>query len=282
MIRYLSETLEKLLTDPGVVAPFPELKVAKIAFEPPLAGFKPVEPTVDLFLYDVRENLELRSNEPIIKRNGSQATITQPPRRIDCSYLVTAWPTGATGNALALLEHRLLGQVLRVLAGFPKIPAKFLQGDLIGQEPPLPMIAPQIDGLKSPGEFWTALGNQLRAAFMVTATIGMPVYPDVTGPIVTTKFSGFGAGEAPIDETLVQIGGRVVNAGSAPIAGAVVDVLDAGLRARTDADGRYEFGRVPRGNRNVRVVAVGFQPSTRTIPVPGTFPEDYDFTLNAL
>src|SRR5262245_20183766 len=135
MIRDLSETLRKVLTDVTVTAPFPELAAATIVFDRPATGFNPTVPTIDLFLYDVRENLELRNNEPTIRRNGSQASITPPPRRIDCSYLVTAWPVGMT--ELPLQEHRLLGQVLRVLAGFPTIPAGFLQGSLVGQEPPL-------------------------------------------------------------------------------------------------------------------------------------------------
>jgi hypothetical protein len=37
---------------------------ALIAFDRANDGFKPAQTTVDLFLFDVRENVELRRNEP--------------------------------------------------------------------------------------------------------------------------------------------------------------------------------------------------------------------------
>src|SRR4029079_5596561 len=100
-------------------------------------------PALALFLFDSRGNLGLRSNEPRLERRGFEAVLRQPPRRIDCSYLVTAWPVG--GPELALQEHRLLSQVLQLLSRLPTIPASFLQGSLAGQAPPLPMIVPQFD-----------------------------------------------------------------------------------------------------------------------------------------
>lgn len=277
MIHDLSTTLHAILDDNSLGARFPELLAANIAFDRPDDNFQPQAPAaLDLFLYDIRENVELRNNEPIVQRNGHQATIQPPPRRIDCSYLVTAWPTGAP--PLELREHQLLGQALEVLAGYPTIPHIFLQGSLVDQEPPLPMITPQVDGLKSPADFWTAMGNRLRASFTVTITLSVSVLPAVTGPIVTTKLTGFDAGEGVIDETLVQIGGRVLGPSGDGIAEAVVDILDAGLRAITDADGNFSFTRVPRGDRDFRVVAVGFQPFAQTVNVPSRS-EDYDFNL---
>jgi uncharacterized protein DUF4255/carboxypeptidase family protein len=282
MIRDLSATLEDVLTDPVLTADFPELAAATVVFDRPTDTFSPLFTAIDLFLFDIRENLELRSSEPRLERRGTEAVLRPAPRRIDCSYLVTAWPSG--GADLALQEHRLLSQVLQLLSRIPTIPPALLQGSLIGQTPPLPLIVPQFDGLKSPAEFWTAMGSKLRASLTVTVTISVPYAPEVTGPVVTTlrnRFGGRGP-EGPVDEERIAIGGRVLNAGSvppgAPVAGAVVDVLDAGLRTTTDALGQYRFERVPAGTRTVRAVAVGFQPSTRAFDVPGPA-ETYDFTL---
>ena len=280
MIDDLSRTLETILDDPGIGGEFPELFDAHIVFDRPDDTFTPSAPaSLDLFLYDIRENLELRNNETIVERQDNQAVISKPPRRIDCSYLVTAWPTG--DPPLELREQQLLGQALQVLGRYPKIPETFLQGLLVGQRPPLPMMAPQIDGLKSPADFWTAMGNQLRASFTVTVTICVPIFPDTTGPLVTTKAAGFAADDGPVAETLVQVGGRVLDGGGTGVAGAVVDVVDAGLRATTDAEGRYAFARVPTGNRTFRAVAVGFQPLTQAVQVPGQT-EDYELTLTPL
>lgn len=279
MIRDLSETLAKILEDPALATRFPELAAALVVFDRPTDIFSPAQTSLDLFLYDIRENTELRSNEPTVERVNGEAVIRRPPRRIDCSYLVTAWPAG--GADLPLQEHRLLGQTLQVLARHPTIPAAFLQGSLVGQKPPLPMITPQLDGLKSPADFWTAMGNKLRASFTVTVTVSVPVLPDVTGPIVTTLIAGYDPGTGTVQETLFDIGGRVLDGGGNGVANAQVDILDAGLRTRTDTEGRYVFALVLGGNRNFRVVATGFQPLLRTIAIPGG-QGDYDFALTPI
>jgi Pvc16 N-terminal domain/Carboxypeptidase regulatory-like domain len=284
MIRDLSLILKKILDDPNLPEP---LKSSQIVFDRPADPYNPGQSTVNVFLYDIRENVELRSNELIIERQNGQATIRRPPLRVACSYLVTAWPAGVTGEELVLQEHELLGQVLQVLSGYPRIPAEFLQHtSLEGQEPPLPMITAQADALKTSSEFWTALGNKLRPSLTVAATISMPVFVDVTGPIVTTKLTGFDVGTGTIEETLLQIGGRVLNPAipdlaNRGIADAFVDVLDAGLRTRTDAEGRYSFVRIPSGAHTIRVVAVGFEPKTQSLVVPGQS-EDYEVTLTPL
>src|ERR1700693_6243463 len=117
MIRDLSETLKKVLHDPVFATQFPELNTADIVFERPLDPFAPLKTTVDLFLYDVRENLELRSNEYTVEYIHGQAVTHPATLRLACSYLVTAWPVG--GLDIALQEHRLLTQILCVLLRSP-------------------------------------------------------------------------------------------------------------------------------------------------------------------
>lgn len=275
MIRDLSSTLEAVLTQPGLP---PELAGAQIVFDRPTEPFNPLQTTVDLFLYDVRENVELRNNEPIRRHIGiGRVTIEPPPLRVACSYLVTAWPVG--GADLALQEHRLLSQILRLLARFPTIPASFLVGSLVNQEPPLPMLTAQTDALKNPAEFWTAIGNRLRASLSVTVTISVPAIDAFEAGIVSTIRTTYDVGGA--SEVRVQIGGRVLDMAAQPISDALVDVVNAGLRTRTDADGRYRFDSVPTGPISVRVVAVGFQPKTQVVVVPGRS-EDYEITLTPL
>src|SRR6516165_2525159 len=97
MIRDLSETLKAILTQPGLP---PELAAAQVSFERPAEPFNPAQTTIDLFLFDVRENLELRSSDPVIQRVNGAAVTQQPPRRVICSYLITAWPVGGTEPVL--------------------------------------------------------------------------------------------------------------------------------------------------------------------------------------
>jgi hypothetical protein len=126
MIRDLSETLRALLDDPALAGTFPDLAAAQVVFDRPVESFNPSQTTIDLFLYDLRENMELRTSETQYVRTNGHVTVRPAPLRLACSYLVTAWPVG--GSDLPLREHRLLSQVLQVLSQHPRIPASFLVG----------------------------------------------------------------------------------------------------------------------------------------------------------
>lgn len=276
MIRNLSETLRAILTQPGLPA---ELAAARITFDAPVNDPSPAQTEVNLFLYDIRENNELRLTEPIVKRQNGQALVQPPPLRVACSYLVTAWPAG--GTELTLQQHRLLSQVLQAFARFPTVPAPFLQGSLVGQEPPVPLMTAQMEGLKNPAEFWSALGTKLRPSLTIVATVSIPVTADTTAPLVTTVNAGFDLGRGVIEETLVEIGGRVRGPTGQPLADAYVEIVDLAKQTRTDENGQFKFDSVPTGAHTVRAVAVGFNPKTQPLVVPGR-PEDYEISLTLL
>jgi Pvc16 N-terminal domain/Carboxypeptidase regulatory-like domain len=275
MIQDLSRTLQTILSQPGLPAP---LKNALIAFDRPEQSFKPLQTTVDLFLYDLRENLELRSNELTIDKGNTQAVTHKAPMRLACSYLATAWPVG--GADPALQEQQLLSQVLQALARFPTIPGTFLQGLLVGQTPPLPMVALHPDALKNLAEFWSSLGNSLRASLTVTVTIRVPVFADVTEFLVTSATTNATAGNGSADSWL-QFGGRVFDPSANGVPGALADLLDTGLRTRTDDDGRFVFSGVQAGSHTLRIVATGFQPLIQSVIVPGD-PGNFQVSLTPL
>ena len=232
----------------------------------------------------VRSKLAKSFKNPwqIIERRNGRAIIHKAPMRVACSYLVTAWPVGIIGEAAVVLEHHLLSQALQALAGNPTIPAALLVGtSLEGQEPPLPMIAAQSETLKSSSEFWSSLGNKLRASVSIYVTFSMPVFPDVDAPMVTTRTATVNPGGGLLPETMFQIGGRVLSGPGHGVAGALVEVTDSGLQAVTDPDGFYVFPQVPQGLRSFRVAAVGFAQLTQSITVPGG-PADYQITLTPL
>jgi hypothetical protein len=168
MISDLSETLRAILTQPGLPA---ALADAHIVFDRPTEPFNPTQTTVDLFLYEIRENHDLRS-DPRGQPTGSGAqTGSVASISLACSYLVTAWPV--SGPELALQEQNLLGETLQVLTGYPIIPAAFLRGSLVDQRPLPQMLVLHPDALKNTSEFWTALGSKLRPSLTVTVTIAV-------------------------------------------------------------------------------------------------------------
>ena len=78
MVQDLSLTLRSILTQPG---PPPPLASAQIVFDRPSDPFTPSQTTVDMFLYDLRENLEQRSNELSIDKIGTQSITHKAPLR---------------------------------------------------------------------------------------------------------------------------------------------------------------------------------------------------------
>jgi hypothetical protein len=186
MIDDLDRTVEELLK-----RDLPPTLVGQIAisFGAPDSEFPPASvtlPAVDLFLYDIRENLELRSTGWTVERqeNGS-AMKRLAPVRVDCSYLITAWSSEAS-TTRALDEHRILSEVMYALLRHPILPEVLLQGRLKGQEPPTSTLQP--GRLQSVGELWQALGGKPKAALNYTVTVG--VGPDraiETEPLVIEK-----------------------------------------------------------------------------------------------
>ncbi|MGK7896327.1 MAG: Pvc16 family protein [Xenococcus sp. (in: cyanobacteria)] len=285
MIRDLSQVLGRILEDSRLSSSFPELAAAQISFERPSETFNPGQTTVNLFLYDIREHLELRNNEPTIEMRGGQAIIHNPPKRIACSYLVTAWPVG--GAELPLQEHRLLSQVLQVFSAYPTIPESFLGGTLlVDQEPPLPMVTAQVDGVQSAAEFWTALGNQLRPSLTVTATIAFPLFWDQDpeeATLVITRNLQLKQVITPETGELVpsffRIRGKVTDAVDQPVVGARVTLMEWDLSAQTDVEGYYAMGVISAGTYTLSVKH-GDQVQDTSITVPEEAEtRDYDIQL---
>lgn len=198
MFDDLDKTLQELLKQelPSGIA-----SQVAISFAPPDNTFPPSSvtlPAIDLFLYDIRENLELRNREwEVERRSDGTGSKKRAPVRVDCSYLITAWSSAASSTP-AFDEHRLLGEVMKALLRHPTIPEALLQGGLTGQDPDLPTVALQSGQLQSMGEFWQALGGKPKAALNYTVTIGVETHPaEETGPLVTDKLLKFrqGVGE---------------------------------------------------------------------------------------
>jgi hypothetical protein len=175
MINDLDETLATLLRrelPPGLA------QQIQVSFEAPDDQFPPqsvTTPAIDLFLYDVRENSELRSNEVYLERHhDGGATRTRAPVRVDASYLITAWPREGLASP-AEDEHRLLGEVMRALLRHRTLPRDVLHGLLKSDDLPLPVSALQPGRLQSLGEFWQAMGGKPKAAINYTVTLSIDI-----------------------------------------------------------------------------------------------------------
>lgn len=271
MIDDVSNALKSILDDPAIKRDCKELFDAGVRFDRPGEHFTPTQSsTVNLFLYDVREDSALRNNQPVIDHDSKGRAITRrPPLRMACSYLVTAWVDSASDEAL-LQEQRLLSQSIQVLSCYPIIPTRFFPKDspLTTQEPPLPLIVTQMDAVKDPADFWSAIGGKLRPSFVVTVTVSLPVFEPsepVGASLVTTRRIDIGERTSPDEmgitpETFsrtdlmdLKLFGTVTDPDGKPVKDAIVTISELDLRATTGIDGRYSLGVVPQGKHTLRV-----------------------------
>src|SRR5215210_8659948 len=86
-------------------------------------------PTIDVYLYDIREDLRRRERGMLNEYDDHQIVIARhlPPRYFKLSYLVTAWTQRPED------EHRLLSAVLACFLRFEVLPREVLSGALTGQ-----------------------------------------------------------------------------------------------------------------------------------------------------
>lgn len=195
MIADLDRTLERLLRDRV------PLRDVNVAFDVPNEAFQARMPrselTVNLYLYDLRENHDLRSPDWRLEPRPDGGLARQPPRaRIDLLYAVTAWSPADPPDVL--VEHALLGEILRTLLRFPTLPPELLEGSLVGREPPVPTLVAQPDGMRNASEFWSALRMPPRPAIQLVVTIAVdPAVPsDRPQPLrpVVSRAIGVGHG----------------------------------------------------------------------------------------
>lgn len=131
-------------------------------------------PALDFFLYDIKENPELRTNDLHVDRDiDGTGTRRLPLKYVDCFYLITAWSAAEPGAQPERDEHRLLGEVMEVLIRHRVIPRAALKGRLREQPNPVRSLVLRSDRLQSLGEFWQALGGRPRPFLSYTLTLSV-------------------------------------------------------------------------------------------------------------
>src|SRR5688572_28074507 len=222
-----------------------------VAFDAPARDWSSQlsNPTVNLFLYDLRESHEFRPSEWSKDVSNGRHREVRPPMIMECSYAVTAW-TQAVED-----EHRLLSQVLGVLFAFPQLPADALAGRL-GETAQRFAIEGRIGQPKADGkaDFWSAVGGQYKASldYVVTLACESGIAYE-RGPEVRTQtmVPRMADGPARTITEMHRFGGKVVDGDGAPLRDAWVTLPELGLFAASDAQGRFLMNRVPPGTHRL-------------------------------
>lgn len=282
MIESLTNTLKAVLDDASLPA---LVSTAEVAFDRPADAYAPGKTTINLFLYDVRENTELRSNEAIVERRNGVATIRRPPLRVSCSYLVTAWiDSSVTGDQAILNQHELLGAVLKVFSRTQSVDARFLQGGLQTALYGVSLATAQADLVRNPAEFWAALGGKLRPSFTVTATIALdPETPPIEAPQVVSSRIQIEPMPSGAVTNMVAIGGTVTDTVTkATLEGVSLLLVQQNVAALSDAAGRFQFSGIAPGDYSLRAAMTGYKTQMNNIQVPGGSPTAFDIALSPL
>ncbi|GAA2997531.1 DUF4255 domain-containing protein [Actinokineospora diospyrosa] len=183
MIHEVDEALRALLADGGVPGGGGEL-----AFEAPTTDWtaRRTVPTINVFLYDIREDRARRSTGTIeeLDEHGTVLGWRDPPRWFRLSYLVTAWTNRPQD------EHRLLSQALACLVRRERVDDRWLTGTLaeLGLSVTLEAAGPVSQG-SAATDIWSALGGELKPAIdvlVLAPLIGTytPAGPPVTEGVV--------------------------------------------------------------------------------------------------
>ena len=137
-------------------------------------------PTINCYLYDIREDLRRRERGLINEYDDDQRITARhlPPRYLKLSYLVTAWTQRPED------EHRLLSSLLLCFLRHEALPEELLSGPLVELGLPVPMtvaLPPPED--RSFADVWSALGGELKPSIDLVISAPMVAgrrYPAAT------------------------------------------------------------------------------------------------------
>ncbi|KOG88333.1 DUF4255 domain-containing protein [Streptomyces varsoviensis] len=218
MIHEVDEALRRVLRGGAL----PD-STGEVVFEAPTRDWaaRRNAPTLNAYLYDIREEVARRERGAINVRDASGMVVRrrQPPRWFRLSYLLTAWTTRPQD------EHRLLSAALGCLLPHEILPAAALPEALTALELSLPMTVgvPPAES-RSIADIWSALGGELKPSLDVVVTVPFPVSPsyEVAPPVTEAVTKVKGVDGVPGDaqpRVLRSVPGAGPGAGGAPRGG---------------------------------------------------------------
>jgi hypothetical protein len=216
-------------------------------------------PTVNLYLYDIREDVRRRSRGLIneYRTDGTVAARHLPPRYIKLSYLLTAWTQRPED------EHRLLSALLGSFLRYEAVPPALLAGSLAALGLPVPMtvaLPPPED--RAFADVWTALGGELKPSLDVVVSTPVDAGTAVeAGPPVSAGLQLDVGGDGRVSQVvtpdpdghLSEAGVRALASGSGGAPGDAQEPADEGRGSKSAArrggrtGGRASGGRAGAG-----------------------------------
>ncbi len=200
MLPDLNKTIEKLLIQRGNLTP----NQIDISFEQPNGQWSArlSRPTISCWCFDLRENLKLRNTSLNTTRNGDQGMRALPARRMDLTYLITAW-AGKIED-----EQQLLWRALAALKRVSSLSPNECEGMMRYQTRDVPLLVADTSNTSiNLVDLWGVLDNQMRLGFTLIATVELDLELSIEAPLVLEATIRLGSSDDPTQRTLNE-GGR--------------------------------------------------------------------------
>ena len=268
MLADLDETAQQLLRREFTGRGFDGIE---IAFDAPSREWSAQlsSPTVNLFLYDVRQSEDHKPVDWDVRTDDEGRTVeTRPPMRLAASYAVTAWTREVED------EHRLLSQVLAILYAYDTLPPELLAGGLadpVNQPFPLRTRVAEPRQSGSP-EFWSSIGGSYKASLdwsvILSCDSGAAMERGPEVRVQTLRMRNTDGGRASVED-LHRLNGVVRDGHGAPVPDAWIVLLGGPGWVAADEEGRFAIGPVRAGTHRLRARAPDGREAEVDVAVPG-------------
>jgi hypothetical protein len=182
VIHEVDEAIRRLLAAADVPG-----EQGELAFDAPTTDWtaRRNAPTVNVFLYDIREDLSRRKSGEL-EVHGEDGVLVGwrgAARWFELSYLATAWTNRPQD------EHRLLSEVLASVVRVERMANEWLTGTLAELGLGVIVNSAQPPDGRATSEMWSALGGELKPSIdlkVIAPLAGewLPVGPPVTEGVV--------------------------------------------------------------------------------------------------
>ena len=185
MLLEVHGALQRLLYERGQIS----AREVDIQFERPTREQidKLTRPTINLYLFDLQENTELRRNDFQVRRGKGENRAERylPPRYFDLRYMVSILTSSIED------EHLLLWRVLTTLLRHPQFPEDLLPEELRAPDRLLTAKVGQDDNGERLSSLWNALSVPPRAALCYILTVPVDMDQSSEVPIVLTRVARY-------------------------------------------------------------------------------------------
>lgn len=221
------------------------------------------KPTINLFLFDVRENLRLRGAEQYttIRRADGTSEVRRNLVRMDLRYLMTAWVKEAED------EHLLLSSALISMLRFPFLPQDLLPDSFKEQPAPISIevatFPPENGPIDKFTEIWGVLDNEMRPGVQVTVTVAVDPYRPMVFKQVRTREVRYvqqseiapdtSNGNQAVSKTYWTLGGTIQSTKHALSTISAV-LVEKQLKVELDEDGRFTLPSLNEGEYHLDIL----------------------------